>query len=210
MKLFSSTPLQDLEGLPDNARVMICGQITNLKTTVDRKGGTMAFITIEDFAGSVEAIVFSDTYSAHRELLQPDAVVVLVGTASTREDEATKILVDKAMSLDEAWNEIPKKFILEIPVQHAHDAEIQQLIQLLRANQGSCSLFFRLRNGGAANFDFRSKGLKIRPNANLLQRVKELFGANTVRVDVMIPPSSRQPQRERGRGDSPQRAFGRA
>jgi len=209
VKLFSSTPLQDLSELPDNSRVMICGQITNIKTVVDRKGGTMAFLTIEDFVGSTEAIAFSDTYSAHRELLQSDAVVVLVGTASTREDEPTKVLVEKAMSVDEAWNDIPKKLVLEIPVQQTNDATIQQLIQVLRANQGACNLFFRLRNGGASNYDFRSKGLKIRPNASLLQRVKEIFGPNTVRVDVAIPPSSRPPQRERGRGEGQPRAFAR-
>jgi DNA polymerase-3 subunit alpha len=210
VKLFSSTPLQDLEGLPDNARVMICGQLTNLKTTVDRKGGTMAFVTIEDFAGSVEAIVFSDAYSTHRELLQPEAVVVLVGTASTREDEPTKILVEKAMSLDEAWNEIPRKFVLDIPAQQASDAAIQQLVQLLRANQGACNLFFRLRNGGPSNYDFRAKSLKIRLNAILLQRVKELLGPNAARVEVAIPPSSRQPSRERGRREAPARALARA
>jgi DNA polymerase-3 subunit alpha len=207
VKLFSSTALQDLEGLPDNARVMLCGQITNVKTIVDRKGGNMAFLTFEDFAGSVEAIVFSDTFAAHRELLQPDAVVVLIGTASTREDEATKILVEKAMSLDEAWNEIPKKFVLDIPVLQTNDAAIQQLIQLLRANQGSCSLFFRLRNGGVTNYDFRSKSLKIRPNASLVQRVKELIGPNAVRVEVTVPPSTRQPNRERGRSDAPARGY---
>jgi DNA polymerase-3 subunit alpha len=210
VKLFSSTPLQDLENLPDGGRVMICGQITNVKTIVDRKGGTMAFLTVEDFAGSAEALVFSDTYSAHRELLQPDAVVVLAGATSTREDEPTKILVEKVMSLDEAWNEIPKKIVLEIPVEQANDAAIQQLIQLLRANQGSCSLFFRLRNGGASNFDFRAKSLKIRLNAGLLQRLKELFGLNAARVEVAIPSSSRQSNRERGRGESPPRFYARA
>jgi len=210
VKLFSSTPLQDLESLPDGGRVMICGQITNVKTIVDRKGGTMAFLTVEDFAGSAEALVFSDAYSAHRELLQPDAVVVLAGATSTREDEPTKILVEKVMSLDEAWNEIPKKIVLEIPVEQANDAAIQQLIQLLRANQGSCSLFFRLRNGGTSNFDFRSKSLKVRPNAGLLQRLKELFGLNAVRAEVAIPSSSRQSNRERGRSESPSRFYARA
>jgi DNA polymerase-3 subunit alpha len=94
VKLFSSTALQDLEGMPDGAQVMVCGLITNIKTIVDRKGSNMAFLTLEDFAGSTETIVFSDTYAAHRELLQPEAVVVLIAR-STREDEPTKILVEK-------------------------------------------------------------------------------------------------------------------
>jgi hypothetical protein len=67
-----------------------------------------------------------------------------------------------------------------------------------------------LRNGGAANFDFRSKSLKIRPNVGLLQRLKELFGPNAVRVEVAIPSSSRQANRERGRSDSPSRFYARA
>ncbi|MDZ7290430.1 MAG: DNA polymerase III subunit alpha [candidate division KSB1 bacterium] len=187
VSLFSSTPLQDLEGLPDGAQIMICGIITNIKTIVDRKGASMAFLTFEDFAGSTEAIVFSDTYAAHRERLQPEAVVVLVGRTSTREDEPTKILVEKVMSLEEAWQEIPKKLTLEIPVQQMNDTTLQQLLKLLRANQGSCQLFFRLRGEDASNYHFRSRALKVRPNASLLQRAREFLGPNMVRVDVAIP-----------------------
>jgi hypothetical protein len=40
-----------------------------------------------------------------------------------------------------------------------------------------------------------------------VQRVKELIGPNAVRVDVTIPPSSRQANRERGRSEAPARGY---
>jgi DNA polymerase-3 subunit alpha len=167
---------------------MLCGLISEIKTIVDRKGGTMAFVTLEDFAASTEAIVFSDTYTQHRELLQPEAVVVLVGRTSTREDEPTKILVERVLGLDEAWQEIPKRLRIDIPVPQLTETALQQLLQLLRTNQGSCSLFLRLRGDGMPNYDFRSRALKVRPNAVLLQRVKEVLGKNVmVRVEVATP-----------------------
>jgi DNA polymerase-3 subunit alpha len=188
VKLFSSTPIKDLDGLPDGNLVMLCGLISEIKTIVDRKGGTMAFVTLEDFAASTEAIVFSDTYTQHRELLQPEAVVVLVGRTSTREDEPTKILVERVLGLDEAWQEIPKRLRIDIPVPQLTETALQQLLQLLRTNQGSCSLFLRLRGDGMPNYDFRSRALKVRPNAVLLQRVKEVLGKNVmVRVEVATP-----------------------
>jgi DNA polymerase-3 subunit alpha len=187
VRLFSSIPIKDLEGLPDGAMVMLCGLITGIKTIVDRKGSTMAFLTIEDFVASCEAIVFSDTYATYRQLLTPESAVVLVGRTSTREDEPTKVLVERVLSLDEAWQEIPKKMTVDIPIHKMNEVALQQFLHMLRTNQGSCSLFFRLCDDELPNYDFRSRTLKVRPNANLLQRVREVFGAETVRVDVAIP-----------------------
>jgi DNA polymerase-3 subunit alpha len=200
VKLFSSTPLKDLEGLPDGALIMLCGLVTEIKTIVDRKGGSMAFLTLEDFAASAEAIVFSDTYTTYRELLQPEAAVVLVGRTSTREDEPTKILVERVLSLDEAWQEIPKKMIIDIRIQQLTDTTLQQLVQLLRTNQGSCSLYLRLCGDGLPDYNFRSRALKVRPNAVLLQRVREVLGKNmAVRFDVSRPNG----RTNRVRQDSP-------
>jgi DNA polymerase-3 subunit alpha len=201
VKIFSTKPLKELDGLPDGAVIMICGLITAVKTIVDRKGASMAFVTVEDFAASAEAIVFSDTYANYRELLQPETPVVLVGRTSTREDEPTKILVERVLRIEEAWQEFPQKMTIDIPLQRLTDSAVQQLLQLLRTNPGSCSLLLRLWDNGLPNYAFHARALKIRPNAMFLQRLKEIFGMDMpVRIEVATPNGrTNRPRQETSR-----------
>jgi len=41
--------------------------ITQVKTTTDRTGKSMAFVTVEDFTGRTELVVFSGCYGRRRE-----------------------------------------------------------------------------------------------------------------------------------------------
>ncbi len=203
VKLFSHPAIQDLQEARDNMPVMICGMVTETKTIVDRNGRQMAFVTIEDFAASMEAIVFSDTLAEHREKLQPDAVVVITGKTTSREDEATKILVENIMSLEEAWQTLPKSFALDVPADKLDDKLVQRLLQTLRLNQGTCNLFLRIRGQNAPAYDFHARNLRIRPNSELLRSLQEALGKEAIKIDLNPPPASsarqnsRQPYRQR-------------
>lgn len=188
VKLFGHPPLQEFEGLRDGVQVMLCGMVTEVKTIVDRKGSQMAFVTIEDFAASTEAIVFSDTLAKHRETLAPDAAVVIIGRTSVRDEgDAPKVLVENVMSIDEAWQELPKSMSLEIPADKLSDSALQRVLQTLRFNPGACQLYLRFRSNGAAAYDFHAKGLRVRPNGEMIKTMQELFGAEAIRVEAPMP-----------------------
>ncbi len=203
VKLFSHPRIQDLQEARDGVAVMVCGMVAEMKTIVDRKGGQMAFVTIEDFAASMEAIVFSDTLAEHREKLQPDAVVVITGKTSSREDEAAKILVENIMSLDEAWQTLPKSFALDLVADKLDDKLVQRLLQTLRLNQGTCPFYLRVRGPNAPAYDFHARNLRVRPNSELLRFLQEALGNEAIKIDIQLPstngarPNSRQPYRQR-------------
>ncbi|MGH7496184.1 MAG: DNA polymerase III subunit alpha [bacterium] len=203
VKLFSHPAIQDLEEARDGLSVMVCGMVTEVKTIVDRNGRQMAFVTIEDFAASIEAIVFSDTLAEHRDKFQPDAVVVLVGKTSSREEEAAKILVESVMSLDEAWQTLPKGVALEVAADELDDKLAQRLLQTLRLNQGTCNFFLRFRGHGSPAYDFQARNLRIRPNGELIRTLQAALGKEAIKVDIQLPSTngarqnSRQPYRQR-------------
>ncbi len=197
VKLFAHPPLQDLEGLRDGVQVMLCGMVTEVKTIVDRKGSQMAFVTIEDFAASTEAIVFSDTLSAHRETLQPDTAVVILGRTSVRDEgDVPKVLVEKVMNIEEAWQEIPKSVSLDIPADKLNEIVLQRVLQTLRFHQGACNLYLRFRSNGTAAYDFHAKAMRVRPNGEMIKVMQEAFGPEAVKVEAPMPKvSERQSNR---------------
>jgi DNA polymerase-3 subunit alpha len=55
----------------------------------------MAFLGIEDMVGGVEAIVFPNVYEKCAAAIFEDAIVVLRGKLSFKDEEIPKIIVDK-------------------------------------------------------------------------------------------------------------------
>ena len=64
------------------AKVRLGGMIAEVRQTTDRNGRLMAFVTLEDLYGPMDAVVFADTYEKYREMLQPDTVILVKGRVS--------------------------------------------------------------------------------------------------------------------------------
>jgi DNA polymerase-3 subunit alpha len=81
--------------LKDNEFVSYGGMISSKTVKYTRNGGkAMAFLTVEDMYGSVEVIVFSQLYEKFSSRLSEDAVIIVSGKASVREDEDIKIVAN--------------------------------------------------------------------------------------------------------------------
>ncbi len=80
----------------------IVGAIKKINT---RKGDTMAFITIEDYYGSIECLAFSRAYERMKGVLRRDAVVRVSGKLDIPSEKAPVIILDK---LEEVAKDIPQ------------------------------------------------------------------------------------------------------
>jgi len=79
VKMFSTMDLNSAHSLKDGASIRVGAIITEVKKHYDRKNRVMAFITVEDFTGTSEAIAFADTYAEYAELIQADIMVLIIG-----------------------------------------------------------------------------------------------------------------------------------
>ena len=87
----STILIEDALEKSDNSAVQIAGIVIAFKEIITRKGDTMAFITLEDISGSIEAVIFSDAYAASRDFLGPASShpLLLVGYMSVDETKIT-------------------------------------------------------------------------------------------------------------------------
>ncbi|MBP3337287.1 MAG: DNA polymerase III subunit alpha [Clostridia bacterium] len=91
-----------LKDIKDGDKVSICGIISELKTKITRSNQMMAFIGLEDMTGKLEALVFPLIYKNVKPYISEDAIVVVSGRISMREDEAPKLLADTVIPIEEA------------------------------------------------------------------------------------------------------------
>ena len=96
----------------------------------------MAFITLEDMTGQMEGLVFPKIYERYQAYLTQDAIVVVRGHLSLREEEAAKLIVDSITPI-QTWQ--PEK---KGPARRESGASRESDAQL--ASKAPKKLFLRL------------------------------------------------------------------
>lgn len=78
----------------DGDYVSIVGIISARRDKLTRSNTNMSFITVEDFTGSIETIVFPKTLAKFDSVLTEDSIVMLHGRLDIKEDEEVKLILD--------------------------------------------------------------------------------------------------------------------
>ena len=84
----------------DNQMVTLICTVVKNKVQTTRANQLMSFTTIEDLTGAIEMLVFPKTYAECRAWLQENAVVVVQGRVSYKEDEGTRLLAEGVRPID--------------------------------------------------------------------------------------------------------------
>lgn len=99
-------------GIGDGDSVVLGCIIESRKNKITRNKSQMAFLTLEDSYGDIEALVFPKVLERYSSLLTEGSVVLVKGTLSLRDDEEPKVLLNSAEPLSEALKRtVPKKVL---------------------------------------------------------------------------------------------------
>lgn len=88
----------------DGDTVTLLGILTKVRLKVTKSNSTMAFVTLEDMFGSIEALVFSNTLTQYAALIAEGNIVQMRGRVSMREDEETKLVCEQVLPAPEKGN----------------------------------------------------------------------------------------------------------
>jgi DNA polymerase-3 subunit alpha len=157
----------ELKRLPSESAVTVFGMIESLKKIVTKDGKEMAFLTIGDLTGSVEAVVFPSVYEKHSRHLQGKGVVVLSGRVS-----GEKVFADRIMSSEE----FVKNSVSQIHVLLARSYTEDSLIRLrdiFLRNTGKCHVFIHVPELETQKKVVKVSGfLLVDPSEELIDRVR--------------------------------------
>jgi DNA polymerase-3 subunit alpha len=83
----------------DGMRVVLGGIISEVSKKYTRNNDMMAFVTLEDLYGLIEVVVFPKVFQKVAAQISPDALILVKGRVSIREDELPKILCEEIQPL---------------------------------------------------------------------------------------------------------------
>jgi DNA polymerase III subunit alpha len=85
--------------ITDGTKVVLGGIIAEVSKKFTKNNDMMAFITLEDLYGSIEAIIFPKVMQKVSSLIAADQLILIKGRISIREDEAPKVLCEDIQPL---------------------------------------------------------------------------------------------------------------
>ena len=173
---FASVSTAKIESTDDGREVRIGGIVQTIKVMIDKRGNSMAFVTIEDFAGSVELIVFSDCYEKAKDFLKVDGIILASGRISTREGQAAKLIISNLLPLDHLSDFVNCRLVLA--VDRKDYSRFSEWWKLLEANRGDREIVVLARNNGE-ELQIRPKNLRVKLDAKMIESLKEMLGESS-------------------------------
>jgi DNA polymerase III subunit alpha len=138
---FATHSFGELQALAEKTEVTVGGLVVSLKTILDRKGKTMAFLTLEDFSGTCEAVIFGSLFADVRQHLATDAIVFLMGKVSKR-GEAASVLTDRVLPMEEAEGKLRVSVAADLIVEETTPDMLKRMREVLVDHKGSDPLYY--------------------------------------------------------------------
>ncbi|MEI3847529.1 DNA polymerase III subunit alpha [Microbacterium sp. CCNWLW41] len=173
----ASTSIHDLlasEDIGDGDQVTVAGLVTSVQHRVAKQSGNpYGMITVEDFDGEITVMFMGKTYTEFQHMLQGDAILVVRGRVSRRDDgmnlHAQSAFTPDLGSLDESGS-----LVLVMPERRASEDVIGELLQTLQRHGGDTEVSLKLHSGSVAKVFEVPHTVRITPD--LYGELKGLLG----------------------------------
>jgi len=174
---FASRTSQKISSADDGKEARVGGIIQAIKVTPDKRGNQMAFVTIEDFGGSLELIFFSDSYEKAKEFIAVDGIILASGRISTREGQAPKLLATGVVPLDRLTEFYDCRLVLQLDREDF--TRMDEVRPVLEAHPGEKDVIIVTRKNGE-ELQIRPKGLHVSLRNDVIEDLRRILGESKV------------------------------
>lgn len=134
----------------DGRMVTIGGTVTRVKSTMTKKGAPMGYVTLEDYDGDLESVVFPSVWEKARPLLVEDGAICLRGRVQSNEREV-KILAEDIIPLSTFHKAVrPPVSAVHLYVDERHETNMVSdgLARILLKYHGNTPVFLHMQRTG--------------------------------------------------------------
>ncbi len=176
---FTTIHLGETEKLVDMDTVRACGVITSLKTKIDKSNRTMVFFTLDDFSGSCEALMFSNSYEKYGELVKEEECVFIIGRPESSGD-AIKLHIEEVMPIKKARERFSQSVKIVLENDNYTVDKIAGIKKILKKHPGNLPVYIHLFNGGPRPRIFFLNEFKVKITDKFIESIKELLDNDSI------------------------------
>ncbi len=193
LSTFCSHTTTEAAALKHRTEVMLGGMLSAVKfshTKNSRPGSPTryAMFDLEDMDGAMRCILWPDQFLQYGELVEPDAVLVALGTIDKRGggDEANMI-VNELIPLDDLKSRFTRGIVIRVSEQAHGEESLEKLYQILRGYPGPCEVQLAMFLADGTRVLMGSERLRVAIDDQMRSRVEDLLGKGNLRL-LPTPP----------------------
>ena len=160
----------------DGAKETVGGMITAKTIKYTKNNKVMAFLTLEDLAGSVEVIVFPKDYEKNQQYLEEESKVFIRGRVSEEDEADSKLICETVIPFEQTRKEL----WLQYPDKAAYLAGEQELFAMLADAEGDDEVIIYCRKEKAVKK--LPPGRNVKVDKVLLSRLTNYLGEACVKL----------------------------
>ncbi len=178
-KILGITPISRLKEVENGNSLVIAGILHSKRVKKDKNGRDYAIITIEDLDGMIDVFVFADVYAQFGAMLKKETPLLIKGWVSGEEDKKS-LKASNIIPISMASNYY-KKIIIDCDKERIKEVHLKSFYELVNKYRGECEIWFRIEDESQA-IKIRSRSLKINPQPEVLERIREIFGVDSLKI----------------------------
>jgi len=160
--------------------------ITAIKRQISKRtGAEFARLTVEDFSGSSEVLVFPEAWSVLSDRIRTDVPLLLKGGYSRRDqtEENATFIIEGITRFEEVRASGQMAVAIDLVLGAGMPPEVMDDVRaVVEAHHGSTPLELRWSDGNGSRARLRSRSLKLAATGAALTELRALLGAERVRL----------------------------
>ncbi len=160
----------------EGIREVVGGIITSKTIKYTKQNKVMAFVTLEDLAGSVEVVVFPRDYEKNQQYLNEEAKVFIRGRVSEEDEAASKLICEKVIPFEQTKREL----WLQYADKDTYLAQEAELFDMLKDSDGEDRVVIYCKREKAVKR--LGVGRSVNADRILLNKLTNYLGESCVKV----------------------------
>jgi len=180
---YDSQKLKETDTAED---VSIAGIVSTLKEITTKRGDRMAYVTLEDTKGAVEAIFFPDLYNKSFSVIQSGKPLMITGSLEKTDETGARIKAKGVALLEELTGELLKTVKIRIHCEIIRKEDLRILKDILFSVRGKSGVLLEFRlNGEKQSLPLRNVRIDHKKKDILLKHFTE--GMEVEVIDEILP-----------------------
>jgi len=198
--------IAQIESMHDGTKASLGGVITSRRARKDKRDREYAIITVEDFDGGIEVMVFSDVLEGCRAMLKTDNLVAVQGTVKVRAADGSgrgsgvpQFWADRVMLFSDC-SRFLNALVVVVPDKDLDEVMLLKIKERLEEHPGNSLVYLRLLQPDGSFREMKLREQRVALDNELLVSLREVSGPDSIKFKGEMPSFVRNGDRFRKGG----------
>lgn len=137
-------PLDQMGEIVAGAKFRMAGVVSAMQVRYSKKGNRFATFRLEDTAGGVKCLVWSDAYTKLSSFLADDRLLIIDGRIEAVDGQEITVIVESAEDLADAGLKTARRVIVTLPSADCGEDLLNDVYSIISQSPGPCDVVFKV------------------------------------------------------------------